>query len=174
MVLGGTLGRISSEQCRAYSRAVDSGLEGTLHAVGGTLNGLLKEDSSSSFNRTRNRNLPSVLCSKNDPTKLGLPQSNGQAEVTNQEILICLRTWLGHAGGSWVDELSSVLWALRTTPKEATGVTPFQLVYEGEAVVPVEVGVESDRCNSTMKCRMELDLVDEVQDKAVIRLMAYR
>ncbi|XP_042423606.1 uncharacterized protein LOC122011285 [Zingiber officinale] len=73
------------------------------------------------------------------------PQSNDQAELTNWEILRGLRARLDHAGVSWVDELPSLLWALRTTPKEATGITSFQPVYGGEAVVPVEVGVESDR-----------------------------
>ncbi|XP_042422966.1 uncharacterized protein LOC122010493 [Zingiber officinale] len=64
-------------------------------------------------------------------------------------------------------------------PLEATDVTPFQLVYRGEAVVPVEVGVESDQVQlydegNGERRLMELDLMDEVQDKAVVRLMAYR
>ncbi|XP_042454987.1 uncharacterized protein LOC122039038 [Zingiber officinale] len=111
-------------------------------------------------------------------TSVAYPQSNGQAEVTNWEILRGLRTRLNHAEGSGVDELSSVLWALRTTPKEATDVTPFQLVYGGKAVVPLEVGVESDRVqlydegNGEWRL-IELDLVDEAQDKVVVQLMAY-
>ncbi|XP_042385793.1 uncharacterized protein LOC121977272 [Zingiber officinale] len=78
-------------------------------------------------------------------TSMAYPQSNDQAEFTNQEILRVLRAWLDHAGGSWVDELPSVLSALRTTLKETTDITSFHLVYSGEAVVPVEVRVESDR-----------------------------
>ncbi|XP_042456768.1 uncharacterized protein LOC122041218 [Zingiber officinale] len=63
--------------------------------------------------------------------------------------------------------------------KETIGVTPFQLVYGGEAVVLVEVGVESDRVRfyeegNGERSLMELDLVDEVRDKATIRIMAYR
>ncbi|XP_042449060.1 uncharacterized protein LOC122033986 [Zingiber officinale] len=64
--------------------------------------------------------------------------------ITNWEIFRSLQTRLDHAGGNYVNELSSVLWALRTAPKEATSVTPFQLVYGGEEMVPIEVGVESD------------------------------
>ncbi|XP_042400745.1 uncharacterized protein LOC121990734 [Zingiber officinale] len=107
------------------------------------------------------------------------PQGNGQAEVANQEILRGLRARLDHTGGSWVDELSSVLWAMRTTPKEATGVTPFHLVYGSETLVLVEVGVESDRVqyygeeNGERKL-MELDLVDEAREKAAVQMMAYR
>ncbi|XP_042416067.1 uncharacterized protein LOC122005181 [Zingiber officinale] len=65
------------------------------------------------------------------------------------------------------------------TPKEGTGFTPFHLVYGGEAVAPVEVGIESDRVlhyNGENGGRrwMELDMVDETRDKAIARLTAYR
>ncbi|XP_042425727.1 uncharacterized protein LOC122013522 [Zingiber officinale] len=112
-------------------------------------------------------------------TSIAYPQGNGQAEVTNQKILKILRAWLNHMGGSWVNKLPSVLWALRTTSKEATRLIPFQLVYGSEAVVPMEVGVESDRVqlydelNAERKL-VELDLVDETCAKASIRLTAYR
>ncbi|XP_042405121.1 uncharacterized protein LOC121995451 [Zingiber officinale] len=65
------------------------------------------------------------------------------------------------------------------TPKEGTGATSFHLVYDGEAVVSVEVGVESDRIkhydedNAEWRL-LELDLVDEARAKVVVRLMAYR
>ncbi|XP_042374976.1 uncharacterized protein LOC121969120 [Zingiber officinale] len=81
--------------------------------------------------------------------------------------------------GNWVDELPGVLWAIRTTPKEGTGVTPFHLVYDGEAVVPVEVGVESNRIqhynedNAEWRL-LELDFMDETRDKVAVWLMAYR
>ncbi|XP_042396631.1 uncharacterized protein LOC121986755 [Zingiber officinale] len=105
--------------------------------------------------------------------------SNSQAEVTNKEILKGLRTRLDHARGNWVDELPSVLWTHRTTPREATDIISFHLVYRGEAVVLVEVGVDSngvqlyDDGNADQRL-MELDLIDEVRDKAVVLLMAYR
>ncbi|XP_042396431.1 uncharacterized protein LOC121986531 [Zingiber officinale] len=109
---------------------------------------------------------------------MGYPQSNDHVEVTNWEILRGLRTRLDHTGGSWVDELSSILWALLTTLKEATDVTPFQLVYEGKAVVPVEVKVESDLVHlydgeNTERSLIELNLVDEVRDKAAVQLTTY-
>ncbi|XP_042448998.1 uncharacterized protein LOC122033915 [Zingiber officinale] len=81
-------------------------------------------------------------------------------------------------GGSWVDELPSVLWALCMTPKEGTRATPFHLVYDNEAVIPVEVRVESDRLqhyheDNVERRLLELDLVDESHVKAAVRLMAY-
>ncbi|XP_042467352.1 uncharacterized protein LOC122050524 [Zingiber officinale] len=71
------------------------------------------------------------------------------------------------------------MWALRTTPKEAIDVTPFQLVYNGEAVVPVEVGVESDRVHlydeeNDERRRMELDLVDEHMKQSYNRRVILR
>ncbi|XP_042425942.1 uncharacterized protein LOC122013780 [Zingiber officinale] len=107
------------------------------------------------------------------------PQSNRQAEVTNKEIIRGLKTKLDHVGGSWVDELPSVLWAYHTTPREAMGITPFQLVYGGEAVVPIEVGIESDHRrlydeDNDGRRLMELDLIEEARDKATTRLTSYR
>ncbi|XP_042396570.1 uncharacterized protein LOC121986684 [Zingiber officinale] len=86
---------------------------------------------------------------------------------------------LDRVGGSWVDELPGVLWVIRTSLKEGTGVTPFHLVYGGEAVVPVEVRIKSDRVrrydkDNAERRQLELDLIEETRAKAVVRLMAYQ
>ncbi|KAL2228349.1 UNVERIFIED_CONTAM: Gag-Pol polyprotein [Sesamum indicum] len=77
-------------------------------------------------------------------TTVANPQANGQTEVTNWTILQHLKTRLENKG-SWVDELHGVLWAYRTTPRPATGETPFCLVYGTEAIIPAEIGEESQR-----------------------------
>lgn len=69
------------------------------------------------------------------------PQSNGQVEVTNRTIKEGLKKRLDEAKGRWVDELPSVLWDYRTTPRTPTGETPFSLVYGTEVLLPVEVDV---------------------------------
>ncbi|XP_042415306.1 uncharacterized protein LOC122004495 [Zingiber officinale] len=112
-------------------------------------------------------------------TSVAYPQSNGQAEVANREILRILRVRLDHVRGSSVDELPGILWAIHTTPKEGTGVTPFHLVYGGEAIVPVEVEIESNRVqqyntDNVEWRQLELDLIDEARAKAAFRLLAYR
>ncbi|KAI3448580.1 hypothetical protein Pfo_005245 [Paulownia fortunei] len=66
-------------------------------------------------------------------TSVAHPQANGQVEVTNRIILQGIKTRLDRSGGGWVDELDSVLWAYRTTPRTTTGETPFSLVYGAEA-----------------------------------------
>ncbi|XP_042385777.1 uncharacterized protein LOC121977254 [Zingiber officinale] len=53
------------------------------------------------------------------------------------------------------------------------GVTPFHLVYGGEAVDPVEVGVESNWVqyyseDNAERRLLELDFVDETRDKAIV------
>ncbi|XP_042419225.1 uncharacterized protein LOC122007479 [Zingiber officinale] len=62
------------------------------------------------------------------------------------------------------------------TPKEGTDLTPFHLVYGGEVVVPVEIGVESDQVlhydeGNDERRQMELDMIDEARDKAAARLV---
>ena len=70
------------------------------------------------------------------------PQSNGQAERANAEVLQGLRTKtfdkLHKSGRRWIDELLMVLWSIRTMPNRATSQTPFALVYGAEAVLPAE------------------------------------
>ena len=69
------------------------------------------------------------------------PQCNGQAETDNKQILNGLKKKLNEAKGTWSKVLYDVLWSLRTTPKEATGQTPFRLVYGTETLLRVEIGV---------------------------------
>ncbi|XP_042450634.1 uncharacterized protein LOC122035286 [Zingiber officinale] len=112
-------------------------------------------------------------------TSVAYPQSNGQTEVVNREIVRGLKVKLDHVGGIWVEELSSILWAYRTTPRESTGLTPFHLVYDNEAVVPIEIGVPSVRRTlydeeNTQRRLSELNLISETRDRTTAQLEAYR
>ncbi|XP_057250034.1 uncharacterized protein LOC130591127 [Beta vulgaris subsp. vulgaris] len=49
------------------------------------------------------------------------PQSNGQAEAANKQILSALKKKLDEFKGKWAEMVPAVLWANRTTEKEATG-----------------------------------------------------
>jgi transposase InsO family protein len=74
------------------------------------------------------------------------PQSNGQVEHSNGMILQGLKPRIFDSlkayAGKWVKELSSVLWAHRTTPSHAMGHTTFSLVYISEAMLPTESGAQ--------------------------------
>ncbi|XP_043812740.1 uncharacterized protein LOC110608389 [Manihot esculenta] len=73
------------------------------------------------------------------------PQTNGQTEVTNKAILQGLKKRLDGAKANWADELNSILWALRTTPRASTKATPCALAFGTEAVVPIELQVPTHR-----------------------------
>src|SRR5664279_2437185 len=93
------------------------------------------------------------FCEKNhirlDLALVAHPQSNGQAERTNQELLRGvkprLQVPLECIAGSWVDELPAILWSIRTTPNRSTGYTPFFLAYGAEAVLPADIEYDSPR-----------------------------
>ena len=71
-----------------------------------------------------------------------------------------------------------VLWAHRITPKEATGETPFSLVFGTEAVIPAEVGLPSYWVENYVEWENDvallesLDFLEEKRDPATIRLVA--
>ena len=108
------------------------------------------------------------------------PQSNGQAEISNKVLLDGIKKRLDRAKGRWAEELPSVLWAYRTTPRRSTSATPFSLAYGMEAVIPLEVGLptlRSELCDQGLNDQnvaRELDLAEERREAAAIRLAAYQ
>ncbi|XP_073057410.1 uncharacterized protein [Primulina eburnea] len=106
-------------------------------------------------------------------TFVSYPQANGQTEVVNRIIVQALKTRLQGKGKYYVEELSSVLWAYRTTPRAPTQEKPFNLVYGSEAVLPVEIGqtsagVESYPDNNDQSRAIEFDLVEEKREQTLI------
>ena len=57
----------------------------------------------------------------------------------NRAILEGLEKRVSGVHGAWVDELPSILWAMWTTPKTASGESPFSLAFGTEAVLPPEM-----------------------------------
>ena len=66
------------------------------------------------------------------------PQSNGLVEKANGVIA-------GNKTKIWDEFLDGALWAYRTTYREATGFTPFHLVYGQEALQPIELNIPTMR-----------------------------
>jgi ribonuclease HI len=108
------------------------------------------------------------------------PQGNGQAESSNKTILNGIKKRLEEAKGRWVEELPTILWTFRTTPRSSTGETPFSLTYGVEAVIPLEVGLptlrseEYDQENNELMLAKDMDLAQERRDLAMIRLASYQ
>lgn len=106
--------------------------------------------------------------------------SNGLAEVTNLTILEGLKQKVAENMKNWPDMLDEVLWAYRTTPREATGHTPYSLVYGMKAVTPFKLVESSLRmvtyereanCDARVA---ELDMVDEAREEAWVCVIEYQ
>ncbi|XP_024046702.1 uncharacterized protein LOC112101040 [Citrus clementina] len=106
------------------------------------------------------------------------PLPKGRGAATHAIVAIDYFTkWIE---GAWVDELSGVLWAYRTTHKTATGETPFALAFGHEAVVPAEVGTTTHRTdhfneqeNDEQIC-LNLDLLMERREQAAEQSVTYQ
>uniref|UniRef100_A0A2N9G8E1 RNA-directed DNA polymerase n=1 Tax=Fagus sylvatica TaxID=28930 RepID=A0A2N9G8E1_FAGSY len=105
------------------------------------------------------------------------PQGNGQAEATNRMLLRILSKMVFDYGNDWKAHLADVLWAYRSSPKTATGFTPFSLVYGTDTISPTELVVPSPRvmqgseletdANMCAEARMaDLEGLDEARDLA--------
>ncbi|XP_020553064.1 uncharacterized protein LOC110012711 [Sesamum indicum] len=112
-------------------------------------------------------------------TAVANPQANGQTKVTNRTILQHLKTRL-ESKRSWVDELPGVLWAYRTTPRTTTGETPFCLVYGTEAIIPAEIGEESQRVmqyepeTNRNERSFDLIVIEEKREAAYARILHHK
>ncbi|XP_071713301.1 uncharacterized protein [Rutidosis leptorrhynchoides] len=66
----------------------------------------------------------------------------------------------------------------RTTPKRSNGETPYSLAYGTEAVLPAEIQVLTERTanneNNEENLRVNLDLLEERREAAVIREASYK
>uniref|UniRef100_A0A2N9G772 Integrase catalytic domain-containing protein n=1 Tax=Fagus sylvatica TaxID=28930 RepID=A0A2N9G772_FAGSY len=105
------------------------------------------------------------------------PQGNRQAEATNRMLLHILSKMVFDYGKDWKAHLADVLWAYRSSPKTATGFTPFSLVYGTDTISPTELVVPSPRvmqgselevdANICAEARMaDLEGLDEARDLA--------
>jgi hypothetical protein len=112
------------------------------------------------------------------------PESNGQVEHDNAEILkgIKTRTYDGlkKHGKKWIDELLCALWGNRISPSQATGETSFFMVYGAKGVLPSEVTMDSlrvktyDEATQDQLRREDIDLVDERRWQSAIKNARYR
>ena len=71
------------------------------------------------------------------------PQANGQVETINKVLKRMLQRMIGVHKQNWNLILYSALWAYRTSVRNATGFTPFQLVYGLEAILLIQCEISS-------------------------------
>ena len=81
------------------------------------------------------------------------PQANGQAESTNKILKAVLTKIVSRSKIDWELKLHSTLWAYRVAYKMAIGMTPFNMVYGLDAILPMEFLV------STLRVTKELEWI---------------
>ncbi|KAL0461347.1 UNVERIFIED_CONTAM: Gag-Pol polyprotein [Sesamum latifolium] len=73
-------------------------------------------------------------------TSVSHPQANGQVEVTNHILVQGIKKRLDRVVDNWFEELISVLWSYRTTPRGSTGKKPFHLGLWNRGNHPSRIG----------------------------------
>ena len=137
-------------------------------------------DNGHRFDSQGSKSFCSNLCIKNQFSSLGLPQANGQIEVTNWTLLKIIKVQLEGAKGAWPNELPNVLWAYRTTARTPIGETPFNLTHDTKVVILVEVIVTSltreflDQKDNDGQLKMNWDCLDETRIEASRRIAKYQ
>ena len=72
-------------------------------------------------------------------------QANGQDESTNKTLIKFIKNKIEDNPRRWHEVLSEALWAHRISRHGTSKVTPFELVYGQEDVLPVEVNLDAYR-----------------------------
>jgi len=99
-------------------------------------------------------------------------------ESTNKvlESILTKTVQLHHK--DWADRLPEALWAYRTTWRNTTGYTPYQLVYGKQVLLPIEFQVKTFRTAAQLSLNldeaqkqrlMQLNELDEIRQDAVQR-----
>jgi hypothetical protein len=104
-------------------------------------------------------------------------QANGQAESSNKTLIKLIKKKIEENPRRWHEVLSEALWAHRISRYGAIKVTPFELVYGQEAVLPVEVNLDAYRLakqndlSAVVYHDLMMDNIDKVTD---VRLKALK
>ena len=88
------------------------------------------------------------------------PSSNGMAERTHRSLKAALRARC--LDGNWFHHLPWILLALRTAPKDGIGVSPAEMVYGVQLVVPGEFFPSSGGGNIDEEARKQLQRARDV------------
>ena len=70
---------------------------------------------------------------------LTIPQTNGQAKVSNRELKKILEKTVAFTKKYWSSKLDDALWVYTTAFKTPIGLSPFQMVYGKAFHLPVEM-----------------------------------
>jgi hypothetical protein len=104
-------------------------------------------------------------------------QANGQAESSNKVLIRLIKKKIADQPKRWHEVLSEALWAHRVSRHGATKVTPFELVYGQETVLPIEVNLQACRvaCQNSLLAEVYGELMlDRIDGNIESRLTTLR
>jgi hypothetical protein len=100
-------------------------------------------------------------------------QANGQAESSNRTLIKLIKKEIEENPKRWHEVLLEALWVHRISKHSTTKVTPFELVYGQESVLPVKVNLDAlqiarqNELSTVDYHNLMLDRLDEVSDERV-------
>ena len=69
------------------------------------------------------------------------PQGNGLIESSNKSLITIIKNVLSENNKSWHVHLKYALWANRIGTKKSIGMSPFQMVYGTDVVLPINLAL---------------------------------
>jgi hypothetical protein len=156
---------------RTYKEVIHSILEQIFYRF--DIPQTLTMDQGSSFMSHQGREFAESLKIKILSSSLYYAQANGQAESNNKTLLKLIENQIEENPERWHEVLSEALWAHRVSKHSAIKVTPFELVYGQEAVLPIEVNPDALRIapqNELLAVNyhnLMFNRLDEVSDERV-------
>eukprot|EP00253_Pinus_taeda_P025248 PITA_25248 len=106
------------------------------------------------------------------------PQANGQVKSTNKVIEGIITKIVHLHRRDWVERLPEALWAYRTTWRNTTGHSPYEIGYGKEVLLPIEFQVKTfkmavqlgmDLSKAQRHRMMQLNELDEIRQEAIVR-----
>nr|KYP61940.1 Pro-Pol polyprotein [Cajanus cajan] len=70
-------------------------------------------------------------------------QANGQVEAANKVVIGLIKKHISNRPRNWHETLVQILWAYRNSPRDATKTTPYKLVYGHDAILPLDINLQS-------------------------------
>ncbi|KAM1083168.1 hypothetical protein EV1_021439 [Malus domestica] len=104
------------------------------------------------------------------------PQPNGQTEVSNKVLIGILEKIVKEKPSIWYLKISEALWAYHTSLRTTTRTTPYALTYGHDAMLPVELSINSLHIieqSSLFNAEYGWAMRQELEDLEKARLDAY-